>query len=182
MIGGIPCSGKSTLMRSIIESLGSHEDCEPMKLFPCQKHDDILVVGRYPIGETFGGTDRISYGAISKFRDFIEQEKPKYKHILVEGDRFFRATDIEWLVSEHDVKVYILKVSPEVEKQRHISRGDEQSEKWLQTRRTLINNLQTNFMIVDELNIRQTDDSQTLNKVRQEILGLITVDRNEEDI
>ena len=75
----------------------------------------------------------------------MSKEKPKYKHILVEGDRFFRASDIEWLLSEHDTKVYILKVSSDVEKQRHIKRGDEQSEKWLQTRRTLINNLQTNF-------------------------------------
>ena len=173
MIGGIPCSGKSTLMRNLIKEMGSHENVEPMKLFPCQKHNDILVVGRYPIGETFGGTDRISYGAISKFRDFIEQEKPKYKHILIEGDRFFRATDIEWLLSEHDARIYILKVSSEVEKQRHIDRGDEQSEKWLQTRRTLISNLQTNFMIMNDLNIRETNTSQILDEVKKEILELI---------
>ena len=49
MIGGIPCSGKSTLMRSLISEMGSHEDVEPMKLFPCQKHGDTLVVGRYPV-------------------------------------------------------------------------------------------------------------------------------------
>lgn len=173
MIGGIPCSGKSTLMKNLIKEMGSHENVEPMKLFPCQKHLDILVVGRYPIGETFGGTDRISYGAISKFRDFIEQEKPKYKHILVEGDRFFRASDIEWLLSEHDTKVYILKVSSDVEKQRHIKRGDEQSEKWLQTRRTLINNLQTNFLIMNELNIRQTDTTDSLDSVKNEIMEII---------
>lgn len=174
MIGGIPCSGKSTLMRSLISEMGSHEDVEPMKLFPCQKHGDVLVVGRYPIGETFGGTDRISYGAISKFRDFIEQEKPNYKHILIEGDRFFRATDIEWLLSEHDTKVFILKVTSETEKERHIARGDEQSEKWLQTRRTLISNLQTNFMIMNDLNIRETDTGEVLNEVKSEILELVS--------
>ena len=120
MIGGIPCSGKSTLMRNLIQEMGSHEDVEPMKLFPCQKHGDTLVVGRYPVGETFGGTDRISYGAISKFRDFINQEVSKHKNIILEGDRFCRAKDIEWLLSEHNSKVYILKVSPSVEKERHI--------------------------------------------------------------
>ena len=67
MLGGIPCSGKSTLMREIISELGSVENVEPMKLFPCQKYNDILVIGRYPEGETFGGSDKISYGAISKF-------------------------------------------------------------------------------------------------------------------
>lgn len=173
MIGGVPCSGKSTLMRNIIKSMGSHEDVEPMRLFPCQKHNDILVVGRYPVGETFGGTDRISYGAISKFRDFIEQENTKHKHILIEGDRFFRAADIEWLLSEHDVKVFILKISSEVEKQRHIDRGDTQSETWLQTRRTLINNLQTNFVIMNDLNIRETNTSEMLDEVKKEIFDLI---------
>ncbi len=169
MVGGIPCSGKSTLMRNLIQEMGSHEDVEPMKLFPCQKHGDTLVVGRYPVGETFGGTDRISYGAISKFRDFINQEVSKHKNIILEGDRFFRALDIEWLLSEHNSKVYILKVSPSVEKERHIGRGDEQSEKWLQTRRSLIANLQTNFLLMGELAIRQTDTEESLTEVKNEI-------------
>ena len=140
-----------------------------MKLFPCQKHGDTLVVGRYPVGETFGGTDRISYGAISKFRDFINQEVSKHKNIILEGDRFCRAKDIEWLLSEHNSKVYILKVSPSVEKERHIGRGDEQSEKWLQTRRSLIANLQTNFLLMGELAIRQTDTEESLTEVKNEI-------------
>ena len=156
-------------MRNLIQEMGSHEDVEPMKLFPCQKHGDTLVIGRYPVGETFGGTDRISYGAISKFRDFINQEAPKHKNIILEGDRFFRALDIEWLLSEHNSKVYILKVSPSVEKERHIGRGDEQSERWLQTRRSLIANLQTNFLLMGELAIRQTDTEESLTEVKNEI-------------
>ena len=66
-----------------------------------------------------------------------------------------------------------MKVSSDVEKQRHIKRGDEQSEKWLQTRRTLINNLQTNFLIMNELNIRQTDTTDSLDSVKNEIMEII---------
>ena len=40
-----------------------------MPLFKCQEHDDILVCGQYPEGETFGGTDKLSYGAIPKFKE-----------------------------------------------------------------------------------------------------------------
>ena len=110
MIGGAPCSGKSTLTKKVISGLGSAVNVEPMKLFNCQKHNDILVVGRYPEDETFGGTDRLSYGTIKKFREFITQEHDKWRHIIVEGDRFFRAVDIEWLVSKHDAKVFVLQV------------------------------------------------------------------------
>ena len=73
------------------------------------------------------------------------------------------------MLSEHDAKVFILKVTAETEKERHIGRGDEQSEKWLQTRRTLINNLQSNFLLMGELEIRQTDTWDSLHELKNEI-------------
>ena len=131
MVGGAPCTGKSTLMRSILEELGEGERTEPMKLFPCQKHGDILVIGYYPEGETFGGTDKISHGAIPQFREFIEQENPKWKHIIVEGDRFFRLKDVEWLINKYDdAQVFVLEVSRDIEEQRHKDRGDTQKVMW----------------------------------------------------
>ena len=182
MIGGVPCSGKSTLTRNILSVLGSAEFVEPMKLFPCQKHelfpcqkhDDVLVVGRYPKGETFSGTDRMSYGAIPKFRDFINQETPKHKHIFLEGDRFFRAVDIEWLISEHNASVYVLTVSAEEEKRRHIQRKDTQTEKWLAGRRSQISNIMTNFMLMNDINVRPNDTLESSEKIKTEIIKLLT--------
>ena len=174
-MGGIPTSGKSTIARNILKELGSGEKMlEPMKLFPCEKRGDVLIVGRYPEGETFGGTDRISYGAISKFRDFIDQEAPKHKHIFLEGDRFFRAKDIEWLLDNHDAKVYILTVSAEEEKRRHIERNDTQSEKWLQGRRSQISNIQTNFMLMGRIEIHQNNTMEDSENIQKEILEWIT--------
>ena len=173
MIGGIPCSGKSTLTREIISGLGSAEDVEPMKLFSCQKHLDILVVGRYPIGETFGGTDRLSYGTINKFREFINQEQPKYRHIIIEGDRFFRAKDIEWLVETHNAKVFVLTVNPQEEKRRHIERQDTQTEKWLSGRRSQISNILTNFNLMGELEVRKNDSRVESQKIKEEIIELL---------
>ena len=174
MIGGIPCSGKSTLTKDIIRGLGSAEFVEPMKLFKCQVHNDILVVGQYPEGETFGGTDRLSYGTINKFRDFINSEQPKYKHIIVEGDRFFRAKDIEWLVETHDATVYVLTVSAEEEKRRHIQREDTQTEKWLAGRRSQISNIMTNFMLMNDINVRPNDTLESSEEIKTEIIKLLT--------
>ena len=170
MIGGIPCSGKSSLTRSIINSMGSGEMLEPMKLFTCQKHDDILVIGRYEEGQDFGGTDRLSYGTINKFRDFINQEVPKYKHLAVEGDRFFRAKDIEWVLDTHEAICYILTVSAEEEKRRHLERQDTQTEKWLQGRRSQISNIQTNFALMGRIEIRQNETMEDSENLKSEIL------------
>ena len=175
MIGGVPCSGKSTLTRNILSELGSAEFVEPMKLFPCQKHGDVLVVGRYEGGDQkFGGTDRMSYGAIPKFRDFINQEAPKHKHIFIEGDRFFRAKDIEWLVETHDANVYVLTVSAEEEKRRHIQREDTQTEKWLAGRRSQISNIMTNFMLMNDINVRPNDTLESSEEIKTEIIKLLT--------
>ena len=79
MMGGIPTSGKSTIVKRVIKGLETPDLVEPMTLFPCQRHGDILVVGRYPEGQMFGGTDRLSYGAISHFSNFILQEYPNHQ-------------------------------------------------------------------------------------------------------
>ena len=173
MIGGVPCSGKSTLTRNIISELGAPEYVEPKKLFPCEKRGNVLIVGKYPEGETFGGTDRISYGAISKFRDFIDQEAPKHKHIFLEGDRFFRAKDIEWLLDNHQAKVYILTVSAEEEKRRHLERQDTQTEKWLQGRRSQISNILTNFMLMERLVVRPNETKSDSDNIKNDILYII---------
>ena len=173
MIGGVPCSGKSSLTRNILSELGSGEMLEPLSLFPCEKRGDVLIVGRYPEGDTFGGTDRISYGAISKFRDFIDQEAPKHKHIFLEGDRFFRAKDIEWLLDNHKAKVYILTVNADEEKRRHIERQDTQTEKWLQGRRSQISNIQTNFMLMGRIDILQNNTMEDSENIQKEILEWI---------
>ena len=172
MIGGVPCSGKSTLTRNILSELGSAVNVEPMKLFPCEKRGNVLVAGRYPEGEIFGGTDRMSYGAIPKFRDFISQEEPKH-NIFLEGDRFFRAQDIEWLVVEYNANVFVLVISDDEEKRRHIKREDTQTEKWLRGRRSQISNILTNFMLMDDINVRRNETENDSENIKKEIMELL---------
>lgn len=160
LIGGIPCSGKSTLMRGLLSRLSKPKLIEPMPLFKCQEHDDILVLGQYPEGETFGGTDKLSHGSIPKFREFITMVQPKYKHILIEGDRYFRGQDIEWLVDNYDANVYVLTCDFEIEEQRHKDRGDTQSEVWLKGRRSQINNILTNMNLMGKIEVIKNNSSE----------------------
>ena len=177
MIGGIPCSGKSTLMREIISGLGSAENVEPMKLFSCQKHNDILVLGRYAEGEPFGGTDRLSYGTIKKFREFIDQEHQNYKHIIFEGDRFFRTVDIEWVLEKHNSKVLILTVEAKEEERRHKERKDTQTEKWLNGRRTQIKNIMVKCGMITpskvKEHLRKVNNKEDMLVVKNEILEIM---------
>ena len=179
MIGGIPCSGKSTLMREIISGLGSAENVETMKLFSCQYHNDILVLVRYAEGEPFGGTDRLSYGTIKKFREFIDQEHTNYKHIIFEGDRFFRAVDVEWLLEKHDSKVLILTVEAEEEDRRHKERNDTQTAKWLNGRRTQIKNIMVKCGMITpskvKEHLRQVNNKEDMYVVKDEILKYLGV-------
>ena len=171
IIGGVPCSGKTTLMKTIISDLGLYELYEPTLLFKSQKYKDILVVGQYPENETFGGTDRLSYSTINKFQEFINQEVKKHKHILIEGDRFCQAKNLEFLLDEHDAMVYTLKIQPEEEKRRHVKRNDTQSEKWLKGRHSQISHLFTNFDLMWRLQARDTTNG--IKKVKDEIMELL---------
>tara|TARA_Y100000592_G_C5479151_1_gene324253 strand:- start:1199 stop:1738 length:540 start_codon:yes stop_codon:yes gene_type:complete len=174
LIGGIPCSGKSTLMRNLLSRLPEEPNLiEPKKLFKCQEHGDILVVGQYPEGETFGGTDKLSHGSIPHFREFIEEVTTRYKHTLIEGDRYFRNEDIEWLLDNHEAKVIILTVPIEIEHERHHSRGDTQSEVWLQGRRTQIDNIRKNFNLMDRLIIHDNYNIEQSMKIEDYIYGQI---------
>jgi len=172
-IGGIPCSGKSTLTRNILNELGSPEYITPMKLFPCEKRGNVLVIGQYPENETFGGTDKLSYGTILKFRDFIDQEAPKHTNIMVEGDRFFRSADIEWIMENHDAKVFVLTVSGKEENRRHVERKDTQTERWMKTRRGQIRNIITHPTIAGELEIRCNETDEDSQNIRNEIIEIM---------
>ena len=172
-MGGIPTSGKSTIVKRVIRGLDEPELIEPMTLFPCQRHGDVLIVGRYPDGEMFGGTDRMSYGAISKFSDFILQEYPKHRHIVIEGDRFFTMKNIEWIVSGFKSRVYVLQVSLGEETKRHYLRQDKQKEIWLKGKRTQIQHVLTNLVLMGQLEIRSTETCSDTESVVNEISDLL---------
>ncbi len=59
------------------------------------------------------------------------------------------------------------------ENRRHIKREDTQTEKWLRGRRSQISNILTNFMLMDDINIRPNETEKDSENIKKEIMELL---------
>lgn len=144
---GAPGTGKTTAMK------------EYMDLWEWEYHrtglvdhyvsGDIIVLGRYDEGETFGGTDRLSMSVMPEVIEFLNQNEDKV--IVFEGDRLtskkFFDTAIE---SGWDLSIIALEVGETERKRRYEERGSDQNETWLAGRISKVNN------IIEEFGPQQT--------------------------
>ena len=69
--------------------------------------------------------------------------------------------------------MYILTVSAEEAKRRHIERQDTQTEKWLQGRHTQISHILTNFMLMERLEVRPNENENDSENIQKEIMELL---------
>lgn len=143
-VAGVPASGKTTLFKRLREYF-----FETSKEFKEGKVRGIengcfKMLGVFD-GSTFEGTDRLSMTVIGDAIDYINrQEKmPNRSVVFVEGDRLFNYR----FLAETKASIIILDASPEVLKQRHIQRGDNQTEAFLQSRRTKVENFAKKYHI-----------------------------------
>lgn len=136
-IGGVPASGKSTLMREIINLCGLKKHWK-YKLLNGSMFKNTCIIGHYNDDEQFGGTDRLSMASpvdMIKFLDIAQT------NILFEGDRLFTKDILHKCIKNYDTRIIILRNTDDVLKQRHIDRNDNQKESFLKGRKTKINNI-----------------------------------------
>ena len=129
-IGGEPGSGKTTLMKNLIEKYKPEPKYNSFKLVPYLQKDNIYILGKYEDGEVFSGTDRMSMAVqpeVIKFLDFL----PKDSIIMFEGDRLFTSSFLEHCVDNFDTKIIHLMTSKSVREERYKLRGSKQNETWL---------------------------------------------------
>ena len=170
---GAPAVGKSSLLKSVLSELdGEPEYIEPLKLFRCTKYNDILCLGQYNENE-FSGTDSWSYSVLAKgkFENFIAAQTKRFHRIIFEGDRL--TSKVEWLTQNYPTKVFLLTISSEQEKIRQNLRGNLQNKSWIQGRKTQMNNLQTNFELMEHLNVRTNNSKVESKNIKKEILQLL---------
>ena len=81
--------------------------------------------------------------------------------------------DIEWLMSEYDVKVFVLTISSLEEQRRHVKRQDSQTEKWLKGRRSQISNILTNMFLMDKIQVRNNENKNDMIMIQKELKELL---------
>ena len=140
-IGGIPASGKTSLMRLLKSKMGKSKTFKFGKLSGEYYTNDVFLLGIYD-KELFSGTDRLSMAVqpdAVKFIKYLEENKTNYT-IIFEGDRLYNGKFIDEIIKTK-YKLYILTAKEEIVEKRHINRQDTQSSTFKKSRYTKVNNL-----------------------------------------
>lgn len=153
-IGGEPGTGKTTLMKEILEKIESwpengdtwHEK-KYGKLVPYLENGNIICLGTYHYDEVFGGTDRMSMACQPEVIEFIDS-LPDDRLVMFEGDRLFNSSFLDYC-NQFDLSIYVLKATNLEE--RYKERGSDQNKTWLQGRRTKIANVTKNLDLLDKI-------------------------------
>lgn len=143
-IGGVPATGKSTLMLAIIKRFSE----EPKQLHWGKlvrglifQNNKAIVLGFYDKGESFGGTDRLSLAVQPEVFKFLEGcnvgNSMNGYTIYFEGDRLFNLSFLEQIGKMNIQSLLImLHTEKSVLRARHLKRKDNQNETWLKGRET----------------------------------------------
>lgn len=146
-IGGEPGSGKSTLMKRILEKCDWKEEYNYFKLVPYLKYKKCYILGKYEEGEVFSGTDRMSMAVQPEAIKFLASLE-KDAIVLFEGDRLFTASFLENCLENYDLEIIYLETDRLIRENRYKERGSNQNETWLQGRETKIANILSNMTLM----------------------------------
>ena len=163
-IGGVPATGKTTLMKNIINIL------QPKKKFKygllrgyIQK--DISILGVYKANDVFAGTDKLSMAVQKDYQKYIDKIM---MNTIFEGDRLFTKNNLLDICKKYKTKIIILENDKQTLQERHIERGDNQSEKFKKGRATKINNIELELELqpyITKYKLNSHKESEDLAKV-----------------
>lgn len=162
---GEPGSGKSTLMKKLMDQFGISRDIDTsFKLVPFHRKDNVYVLGKYEEGETFGGTDKMSMAVQPEAVKFLDQLTADCV-VLFEGDRLCTASFLEHCNNNFDLQMVYLKTERETRKVRYAERGSDQNETWLAGRESKISNILGNLelkFVTDVFTHETPEDTQKI--------------------
>ena len=94
VIGGVPATGKTTLMRFFLELFSSRRPVKHGLVYGYLLQGNILVVGKYEQEQVFAGTDRLSMAVQPDFDIVLESRQ---YNLMFEGDRLFIEKNLQKL-------------------------------------------------------------------------------------
>jgi len=146
-IGGAPGTGKTTLMKKLVEKFQVEPKYEQVKLVPYLNKNNIYILGKYEEGQTFAGTDRMSMATQPEAVKFLAT-LPKNAILLYEGDRLFNSSFLEHCLDNYDLSIICLETEKNIRKERYAERGSDQNETWLVGRESKISNILSNLILM----------------------------------
>ena len=172
---GRPGTGKTTLFKQLI-SEKQWETVELVKLVNSLycKELDLHILGKYEEGEVFAGTDRLSMAVMPEVKKFIEQNP---SNILFEGDRLTSSAFFEYLTElpDTEVKIIVLSANEDLLLKRYAERGSNQSDQFLKGRITKLNNIRTNFSLMDNIETFDNNDLSDQAKILSYIRNFLNM-------
>lgn len=179
IIGGLPGTGKTTLMREIRKTIAG-------EIFISFKTG--LVVGEtypelgltiigagYDTDSIYAGTDKLSMASQPKVLEYIQDAAPGTS-FLIEGDRLFTKTFLHGLLdSGIKVTVFELIAGEPILRQRYEDRGSNQSDAFIRGRATKIHNVITDERIAEFVRTRRHHTPEHTCDIRVEIEALLNL-------
>lgn len=173
---GEPATGKTTLMRLLMDKLGENWTKERFGVLDHLKSGNIYVLGKYD-GEDFDGTDKLSMSVINDAESFIKS-LPVDSIVLFEGDRLFCSRFINF-IQQTGKTLLIQLINSSIEEQNRRSKrednGINQSETFLKGRKTKYKNLRQEFPLIQPMN---NDNLESRDLVVEKIIKFIGLKGN----
>lgn len=122
------------------------------------------IWGKYNGEDTFAGTDKLS---MAVQRDIPDHMRNNPNKILIEGDRFLNSKFLD-IVS--DKRIIILQANDKIIQKRFQQRGSNQSETFLKSRFTKVNNIKDRYPHEIWINENEKDLQNNANKIKLMLL------------
>jgi len=148
---GEPASGKSTVFRKLIATLGGCSVQKQGLVAYTLFHDDNVIVAGIYDEQVFSGTDRTAKSCGPQFREWIAQknENPEWDDwtFYWEGERFSNSKFFDFFRDEcSDVTIYYLMADEATLNERNANRSN-QNPSWRKGMATRMRNLREGYPV-----------------------------------